>query len=178
MLYSLGPDRPDIADEGTWVADSADVLGKVRLLPFASVWFQAVLRGDNDWIEVGERSNIQDGVVLHTDPGCPLTIGNNVTVGHQAMLHGCTIHDESLIGIGSTILNDAVIPEHCIVGAHALVTEGKTFDPGSLIIGSPAKAVKTLDEAAIEMIRRSADIYVANAARFRETLGSDLGKSL
>lgn len=170
MLYALGDDSPDIADEGTWIADSANVLGKVRLRAFASIWFQAVLRGDNEWIEVGERSNVQDGAVLHTDPGCPLTIGRNVTVGHQAMLHGCTIHDNSLIGIGSTILNQAVIPEHCIVGAHALVTEGKTFEPGSLILGSPARAVKQLDDAAIQMIRSSADRYVENAARFREQL--------
>ena len=170
MLFALGAERPDIAAEGTWIADSADVLGKVRLHAFGSIWFQAVLRGDNEQIEIGERSNIQDGAVLHTDPGCPLTIGRNVTVGHQAMLHGCTIHDESLIGIGSTILNNAVIPEHCIVGAHALVTEGKTFEPGSLILGSPAKAVKALDEKAIEMIRQSADRYVANARRFREQL--------
>lgn len=172
MLHALGPDRPDIADEGTWIAESADVLGKVRLKAFGSIWFHAVLRGDNEWIEVGERSNIQDGAVLHTDPGCPLTIGQNVTVGHQAMLHGCTVHDNALIGIGSTILNKAVIPENCIVGAHALVTEGKTFEPGSLIIGSPAKAVKTLDDDAIAMIRRSAEVYVANAARFREQLVS------
>ncbi len=171
MLYALGGDRPDIAGEGTWIAASADVLGKVRLGAFASIWFHAVVRGDNEWIDIGERSNIQDGAVLHTDPGCPLTIGRNVTVGHQAMLHGCTIHDNSLIGIGSTVLNRAVIPENCIVGAHALVTEGKTFEPGSLIIGSPAKAVKALDEAAIEGIRKSAEVYVANAARFRSDLG-------
>ena len=170
MLYTLGDDRPDIAAEGTWVADSAIVLGKVRLLGYSSVWFNAVLRGDNEWIEVGERSNIQDGSVLHTDPGCPLTIGSNVTVGHMAMLHGCTIADNVLIGIGSTILNGAVIPEHCIVGAHALVTEGKSFEPGSLILGSPARAVKELDAAAIALIEQSAEIYVSNAARFRDDL--------
>ncbi len=170
MLYALGDTTPEIATEGAWVADSATVLGKVRLHAFASVWFNAVLRGDNEWIDIGERSNIQDGSVLHTDPGCPLTIGRNVTVGHKAMLHGCTVHDNTLIGIGSTVLNGAVIPENCIVGAHALVTEGKTFEPGSLVLGSPARAVKSLDEAAVEMIRRSAEVYVANAARFREQL--------
>jgi carbonic anhydrase/acetyltransferase-like protein (isoleucine patch superfamily) len=170
MIYALGDDRPDIADTGTWVADSADVLGKVRLKACASVWFNAVLRGDNEWIEIGERSNIQDGSVLHTDPGCPLTIGRNVTVGHMAMLHGCTVHDNALIGIGCTVLNGAVIPENCIVGAHALVTEGKTFEAGSLILGSPAKAVKQVDTRGLEMIRRSAEVYVANAARFREQL--------
>ena len=170
MIYALGEDRPDIASAGTWIADSADVLGKVRLLEHASVWFNAVLRGDNEWIEIGERSNIQDTSVLHTDPGCPLTIGSNVTVGHMAMLHGCSIHDNSLIGIGSTILNGAVIPENCIVGAHALVTEGKTFEPGSLILGSPARAIRKIDEAGLALIRRSADVYVAHAAHFREHL--------
>ena len=170
MIYTLGDDSPEISGTGTWIADSADVLGKVRLHSHSSVWFNAVLRGDNEWIEVGERSNIQDASVLHTDPGCPLTIGRNVTVGHMAMLHGCTVHDNALIGIGCTVLNGAVIPENCIVGAHALVTEGKTFEPGSLILGSPAKAVKPVDARGLEMIRRSADVYVANAARYREQL--------
>ncbi len=169
MLYALGDRTPDIG-KGTWIADSAEIIGAVRLCTEASVWFNAVLRGDNEWIELGERSNVQDGAVLHTDPGCPLTIGQNVTVGHQAMLHGCTIGNNSLIGIGSTILNGAVIPENCVVGANALVTENKTFEPGSLIIGAPAKAVRELDEDAIAMIARSADIYVANAARFRTDL--------
>ncbi len=170
MHYALGDLVPEIAEEGTWIADSAAVIGKVRLAAHSSVWFGAVLRGDNEWIEVGERSNVQDGAILHTDPGKPLTIGRNVTIGHRAMLHGCTIGDNSLIGIGSTVLNGAVIPEHCVVGAHALVTEGKTFEPGSLIIGAPAKAVRSLDEAAIAMIARSADVYVANAERFRKGL--------
>ena len=170
MLYALGDSSPDIATDGTWIAESATVLGKVRLHAFASVWFNAVIRGDNEWIEIGERSNIQDGSVLHTDPGCPLTIGRNVTVGHKAMLHGCTVRDNCLIGIGSTILKGGVIPENCVVGAHALVTEGKTFEPGSLLLGSPAKAVRTLDEKALEMIARSAEVYVKNAARFREQL--------
>lgn len=166
MLYAIGDRRPEIAAEGTWIAPSAEVMGAVRIHAFASVWFNAVLRGDNEWIDVGERSNIQDGCVLHTDPGCPLAIGRNVTVGHMVMLHGCTIADNTLIGIGSTILNGAVIPENCIVGAQALVTEGKTFEPGSLIIGAPARTVKSLDEDAIAKIRQSADVYVANAARF------------
>jgi carbonic anhydrase/acetyltransferase-like protein (isoleucine patch superfamily) len=170
VLYAIGDRRPEIDAEGTWIAPSAEVMGAVRVRAFASVWFNAVLRGDNEWIEVGERSNIQDGCVLHTDPGCPLTIGRNVTVGHMVMLHGCTIADNALIGIGSTILNGAVIPENCIVGAQALVTEGKTFEPGSLIIGAPARAVKTLGEDAIAKIRQSADVYVANAARFSTEL--------
>ena len=170
MLYSLGDRTPDIASDGTWIADSAEVIGAVRLKAHASVWFNAVLRGDNEWIEIGERSNVQDGSVLHTDPGCPLTVGQNVTVGHKVMLHGCTIGNNTLIGIGSTILNGAEIPENCVVGAHALVTENKTFEPGSLIIGAPAKAVRTLDEEQIQMIARSAEIYVANAARFKADL--------
>ena len=170
MLYRLGEREPDVAANGTWVADSAAVIGAVRLHAEASVWFNAVLRGDNEWIEVGERSNVQDLAVLHTDPGAPLTIGRNVTVGHKAMLHGCTIGDNTLIGIGSTILNHAEVPDNCIVGAHALITERKRFEPGSLIIGSPARAVRQLDADAIAMISRSADVYVANAKRFREEL--------
>ena len=170
MLYRLGERAPEIAANGTWIADSAAVIGAVRLKAEASVWFNAVLRGDNEWIEVGERSNVQDLAVLHTDPGAPLTIGRNVTIGHKVMLHGCTIGDNTLIGIGSTILNHAEIPENCIVGAHALITEGKRFEPGSLILGSPARVVRALDAEAIAMIGRSADIYVANAKHFREDL--------
>lgn len=171
MLYTLGERTPDVAD-GTWIADSAEVIGAVRLRAESSVWFNAVLRGDNEWIDIGERSNVQDGSVLHTDPGCPLTVGRNVTIGHKVMLHGCTIGDNTLIGIGSTILNGATIPKNCVVGAHALITENKSFEPGSLIIGAPAKAVRTLDDDAIRMIARSADIYVANAARFAKDLRS------
>jgi len=172
MLYTLGERRPDIADTGTWIADSAELIGAVRLKEYASVWFNAVLRGDNEWIEIGERSNVQDGSVLHTDPGCPLTVGQNVTIGHKVMLHGCTIGNNSLIGIGSTVLNNAVIPENCIVGAHALITEGKQFEPGSLILGSPARAVRSLDDEAFAMIRQSADVYVANAERYRRELSA------
>ena len=153
MLYRLGERTPDIAAHGTWIADSAAIIGAVRLQAEASVWFGAVLRGDNEWIELGERSNVQDLAVLHTDPGAPLTIGNN-----------------TLIGIGSTILNHAQIPEHCIVGAQALITEHKRFEPGSLILGAPARAIRQLDAEAIAMIGRSADVYVANAERFRKQL--------
>ena len=170
MLYRLGERTPDIAAHGTWIADSAAIIGAVRLQAQASVWFGAVLRGDNEWIELGERSNVQDLAVLHTDPGAPLTIGNNVTIGHKAMLHGCTIGNNTLIGIGSTILNHAQIPEHCIVGAQALITEHKRFEPGSLILGAPARAIRRLDAEAIAMIGRSADTYVANAERFRKQL--------
>ena len=172
MLYALGERRPDIAETGTWVADNAVLVGAVRLHDHASVWFNAVLRGDNEWIEIGERSNVQDGSVLHTDPGCPLTVGRNVTIGHKVMLHGCTIGDNTLIGIGSTVLNNAVIPENCVVGAHALITEGKRFEPGSLILGSPARTVRSLDDEAIAMIRQSADVYVANAERYRRELAA------
>ena len=136
-IYQLNDKVPDIA-ETAWVADTAQIIGDVRLGAGASVWFNTVLRGDNDPITIGAGSNIQDGSVLHTDEGVPLNIGCNVTVGHMAMLHGCTVGDESLIGIGAVILNGAVIGRNCIVGAGALVTEGKAFPDGSLIIGSPA----------------------------------------
>ena len=172
MLYALGERRPEIAETGTWIADSAVLIGAVRLQDHASVWFNAVLRGDNEWIEIGRRSNVQDGSVLHTDPGCPLTVGQNVTIGHKVMLHGCTIGDNTLIGIGSTVLNNAVIPGNCIVGAHALITEGKRFEPGSLILGSPARTVRSLDDEAFAMIRQSAEVYVANAERYRRELAA------
>lgn len=135
-----------------------------------SIWFNTVLRGDNDPITIGSGSNIQDGSVLHTDNGVPLTIGRHVTVGHQVMLHGCTIGDESLIGIGAVVLNGAVIGRHCLVGAGALVTEGKTFPDGSLIIGSPARVVRQLTPEQIEALRRSAQHYIENARRYREQL--------
>ena len=139
----------------------------MRLKAYASVWFNSVLRGDNDWIEIGERSNIQDGSVLHTDPGIRLVIGDDVTIGHKVMLHGCTIGDNSLIGIGSTILNGATIGNNCIVGAHSLITENKSFPDGSLILGSPARALRSLGDEEIAAIRDSAEGYVANAARYR-----------
>ena len=142
----------------------------MRLKSHSSVWFNVVIRGDNEWIEIGERSNIQDGSVLHTDPGLPLTVGANVTVGHKVMLHGCTIGDNSLIGIGSTILNGASVGENCIVGAHALITENKSFPPGSLIIGAPAKVARPLSDEEIASIGASAEHYVQNAARFRDQL--------
>ena len=170
MIYALGERSPELIGDGHFVAANATVIGHVRLLPESSVWFNCVLRGDNEPIEVGAGSNVQDGCVLHTDPGFPLTIAAGVTVGHKVMLHGCTIGENSLIGIGSTILNGASIGRNCLVGANALVTEGKTFEPGSLIIGAPARAVKTLDDDAVAMIRRSADVYVTNAARFAKDL--------
>ena len=142
-IYQLDDDIPRIADTA-WVADSAQVIGRVELHEGASVWFGAVLRGDNEWITVGRGSNVQDGTVMHTDMGYPLTIGEHVTIGHQAMLHGCTIGDGSLIGIQAVVLNNAKIGRNCLVGAGALVTEGKEFPDGSLIMGAPAKVVGQL----------------------------------
>ena len=170
MIYDLGDRTPVFEGDGHFIADNATIIGSVRLGASASVWFNCVLRGDNDWLVVGERSNIQDGSVLHTDPGLELVVGSGVTVGHKVMLHGCTIGDNSLVGIGSTVLNGAKIGNNCIVGAHALVTEDKTFADGSLILGAPARVVRELDAGEIEMIRTSADIYVENAARFSSDL--------
>ena len=170
MIYDLGDRTPVFEGDGHFIADNATIIGSVRLGANASVWFNCVLRGDNDWLVVGERSNIQDGSVLHTDPGLELVVGSGVTVGHKVMLHGCTIGDNSLVGIGSTVLNGAKIGNNCIVGAHALVTEDKTFADGSLILGAPARVVRELDAGEIEMIRTSADIYVENAARFSSDL--------
>ena len=168
-IYQLGEKHPQLA-ASAWMADSAQVIGDVRLGPDVSIWFNTVLRGDNDPITIGAGSNIQDGSILHTDDGVPLTIGKNVTVGHQVMLHGCTIGDESLIGIGAVVLNGAVIGKHCLVGAGALVTEGKTFPDGSLIIGSPARVVRQLTPEQIDALRRSAQHYTENARRYQEQL--------
>jgi carbonic anhydrase/acetyltransferase-like protein (isoleucine patch superfamily) len=167
--YRLDDLHPDIADSA-WVADSAQVIGKVKLEDNASVWFGAVLRGDNEWLTVGEGSNIQEGTVMHSDMGFPLKLGRNVTVGHQAMLHGCTVGDNSLIGIKAVVLNGAKIGRNCLVGAGALVTEGKEFPDGSLIIGSPAKAVRELTPEQIAGLQRSAEHYVLNARRFKNSL--------
>ena len=164
-LYEIGGQAPTLAD-GAWVAPSADLIGDVRLGERASVWFGAVIRGDNTPILIGARSNVQEGAALHSDPGAPLIIGEEVTVGHHAVLHGSTIGARSLIGMGAIILNRAVIGENCIVGAGALVSEGKSFPPGSLIVGSPARAVRSLDETAKAMLRASAAVYVAKAADY------------
>ena len=168
-IYQLGDDAPRIAPTA-WVADSAQVIGRVQLAEGASVWYGAVLRGDNEWISIGARSNVQDGSVLHTDMGSPLVLGEDVTVGHQAMLHGCTVGDGSLIGIQSVILNRARIGRHCIVGAKSLVTEGKVFPDNSLILGSPAKAVREISAEQLAALRRSASGYVVNAQRHRKQL--------
>ena len=168
-VYALDDLTPELA-ESAWVAEDAQVMGNVRMAADASVWFGSVVRGDTETISIGEGSNIQDGSVLHADHGKPLTVGKHVTVGHQVMLHGCTIGDESLIGIGAVVLNGAVIGKNCLVGARALVTEGKTFPDGSMILGSPAKVVRQLSPEEIEGLRRSAKHYVDNAKRFAKGL--------
>jgi carbonic anhydrase/acetyltransferase-like protein (isoleucine patch superfamily) len=168
-IYELDGKSPELG-AGAWVADSAQVIGAVELGPDASVWFGAVIRGDTETIRVGRNSNIQDLSVLHADIGKPLTIGDNVTVGHQVMLHGCTIGDGSLIGIQSVVLNGAKIGRNCIVGAGSVVTEGKEFPDNSLIIGSPAKAVRALDDATAAKLAESAEHYVENARRFAKGL--------
>ena len=168
-LWKLDGISPELAADA-WVAPSADVVGRVRLKGQASVWFGAVLRGDNEWIEIGERSNVQDLSVLHTDMGFPLVIGPDSTIGHKVTLHGCTIGAGTLIGMGATILNGAKIGNGCLVGAGALVTEGREFADGSLIVGVPAKAIRTLDEAALERLKKSAAGYVGNARRYSEGL--------
>lgn len=166
-LYALDDRVPTLPAEGScWIAPDANVIGTVILGEDVGIWFGATLRGDNEPISVGARTNIQEGVVVHTDPGKPATIGEGCTIGHGAIIHGCTIGDNSLIGMGATVLNGAVIGKNCLVGAGALVTEGKVFADNSLIVGSPAKAIRTLDEAAIEGLRRSAESYVRNWQRF------------
>jgi carbonic anhydrase/acetyltransferase-like protein (isoleucine patch superfamily) len=172
-LYSLDGVSPIVPGEGRcWVAPGAHVIGKVRLEDDVSIWFGAVLRGDNEEIFIGARSNIQDGSLLHTDMGYPLTVGRGCTVGHHAVLHGCTIGDNSLIGMGATLLNGAKIGRNCIVGANALLTEGKEFPDNSLIVGSPAKLVRALDESWIATLRESAAHYAANARRFAKGLAA------
>ena len=168
-IYELDGVGPTVAPSA-WVADSAQVMGRVVLGEDASVWFGSVVRGDTESITIGAGSNIQDASVLHADMGKPLVVGERVTVGHQVMLHGCTIGDESLIGIGAVVLNGARIGKHCLVGAGALVTEGKEFPDGSMIIGSPAKAVRALTPEQIEGLRSSAQHYIDNARRFQRGL--------
>ena len=169
MNSRLGDDRVEMADDA-WIAETATVIGKVRLEAGASVWFNAVLRGDNELILIGENSNVQDGAVLHTDPGAPLTLGKGVTVGHKAMLHGCTVGDYSLIGINAVVLNGAKIGRNCIIGANALVPEGKEIPDGSLVMGSPGKVVRQLTEQQQQAVAAGAAHYVDNAARYRREL--------
>jgi carbonic anhydrase/acetyltransferase-like protein (isoleucine patch superfamily) len=170
-IYELDGQAPEFPADGQyWVADSAAVIGRVRLKSEASVWFGAVLRGDNEWIELGERSQIQDNATLHTDMGFPLVIGSNCVIGHKVMLHGCTIGDNSLIGMGAIVLNGAKIGKNSLVGAGALVTEGKSFPDNSLIVGTPARAIRTLDEKAHAMIRSGADYYVERWKQYSKGL--------
>jgi len=165
-IYQLDDWVPEIA-ASAWVADSASVIGRVRMEEGASVWYGAVLRGDNERIHLGRNCNVQDGSVLHCDPGLPLTLGENVTVGHQVMLHGCSIGDGTLVGIQAVVLNGAKIGRQCIVGAGALVTEGKEFPDGSLIVGAPAKAVRPLSPQQFDLLRRMAEAYLAQTRRHR-----------
>ena len=168
-LYQLDDRIPQVADSA-WVADNAQIIGAVNIAADANVWFGVTVRGDNETIEIGAGSNIQDGSVLHSDHGKPLSIGQRVTVGHMVILHGCSIGDESLIGMGAVVLNGAKIGKNCLVGAGALVTEGKEFPDGSMIVGSPAKVVRDLTPEQIEGLRQSAHHYVDNARRFKSGL--------
>ena len=169
MIYELGEQRPEIAADA-FVAPNATVIGDVRLLPGSSVWFGAVLRGDIETITIGAGSNIQDGTVCHTDPSNPCTIGSDVTVGHLAMLHGCTIGDGSLVGIGATLLNGSSVGKNCIVGAHALVTEGKQFPDNVVIMGAPAKVVREVTDADRAAMQANAARYVQRSERYRREL--------
>lgn len=173
MKYALGDDRLQTEGDDYWIAPNAVVIGKVVLKQNASVWWGAVLRGDNEPLTIGENSNIQDGCVLHTDPGYPLTIGKNVTVGHMVMLHGCEIGDNSLIGIGSVILNGAKIGKNCLIGANALITEGKEIPDNSMVLGSPGKVVKELTPEQRQGLVKSADRYVNNWRRYRDELKAE-----
>lgn len=165
-IYRLGEHQPRIAADA-WVAESAQVIGQVEIGALSSVWYGAAVRGDNDLIRIGDRCSVQDGCVLHTDDGIRLEVGDDVTIGHQVMLHGCSVGSGSLIGIQSVVLNGARIGRHCLVGAKSLVTEGKEFPDGALIMGSPAKVVRMLEPAQIERLMWSAQHYVQQAARHR-----------
>ena len=170
-VYALGGSTPKLPAAGLyWIAPDANIIGQIELGENVGIWFGAVLRGDNEPITVGEGTNIQEGVMAHTDMGFPLTMGKDCTIGHHAILHGCTLGDNVLIGMGATILNGAKIGSNCLVGANALVTEGKQFPDNSLIVGAPARAIRQLDDAAIEAIRRSAENYIANWQRFARDL--------
>ncbi len=170
-LYALDGIAPQLPEEGAcWVAPDAVLIGKIRLERNASVWFGAVLRGDNEWITVGEGSNVQDGAVLHTDPGLPLIVGRNCTIGHRAILHGCVIGDNTLIGMGASILNGARIGRNCLIGANALVTEGKVIPDNSLVMGAPAKVARELDAEAVAGLSKAAANYVRNWQRYAKGL--------
>ena len=169
MNYKLGDNQPAI-DESCFIAPSADLIGSVVMKPNASVWFNCVLRADNEPITIGENSNVQDGSILHVDPGFPIDIAANVTIGHKVMLHGCYIGENTLVGMNSVILNGAKIGKNCLIGANSLVTENTEIPDGSMVLGSPAKVVKQLDEKAQAMLKMGAEHYTKNSARYKETL--------
>ncbi|HTV68477.1 MAG TPA: gamma carbonic anhydrase family protein [Rhizobiaceae bacterium] len=170
-IYSIDGVLPEFADEASaWIAPDASIIGRVRIGRNVGIWFGAAIRGDGEQITIGDDSNVQEHTVMHTDPGFALTVGKGCTIGHRALLHGCTIGDNTLIGMGAIVLNGARIGNNCLVGAGALVTEGKEFPDGSLIVGSPAKVVRALDDAAIQRLRVSAAHYVQNQKRFRKGL--------
>jgi carbonic anhydrase/acetyltransferase-like protein (isoleucine patch superfamily) len=170
-VYEVDGVQPEFPAAGQyWIAETAVLIGRVRLLAEASVWWNAVLRGDNEWIEIGERSQIQDNATLHTDPGFPITIGDNCVIGHGVILHGCTIAAKSLVGMGATVMNGARIGTNCIVGAGAVVTEGKVFPDNSLIVGAPARIVRTLDAKAAQMIADGAEVYVRRWKDYMKSL--------
>jgi carbonic anhydrase/acetyltransferase-like protein (isoleucine patch superfamily) len=170
-LYRIDDIAPELPEGNDyWIAPNATLIGRVRLLKNASVWFGAVLRGDNEWIVVGENSNIQDNSVIHSDPGQPVTIGANVTVGHKVILHSTTVGDNSLIGMGSTLLNRSKIGRNCIVGANTLISEGKEFPDNTLIVGSPGRVARELSDQQVAMLKVSAEVYIQNYKRFRDNL--------
>jgi carbonic anhydrase/acetyltransferase-like protein (isoleucine patch superfamily) len=170
-VFALDEARPELPAEGDyWIAPTAVLIGKVRLLKGASIWWGAVLRGDNDWITIGENSNIQDLSVIHVDPGQPVTVGSNCTVGHRVILHSTTIGDGSLIGMGSTLLNRSKVGAHCLVGANSLITEGKEFPDGSMVMGAPARVARPLNDIELAGLKMSAAGYVHNHKRFAEKL--------
>jgi carbonic anhydrase/acetyltransferase-like protein (isoleucine patch superfamily) len=170
-IYALDGQAPEFPETGSyWVADTAVLIGKVRLKRDASVWFGAVVRGDNEWIELGERSQIQDNATLHTDPGFPMTIGSNCVIGHNVIMHGCTVGDNSLIGMGAIMLNGVKIGKNSLVGAGSVVTEGKTFPDNSLIVGAPARVIRATDDKIAKMIVDGADIYVRRWQRYAKGL--------
>lgn len=170
MIYELEDRQPEIRGDGHFIADNATIIGSVVLEARSSVWFNAVIRGDNDLMTIGEDSNVQDGAVLHTDPGIPLTLGRGVTVGHQAMLHGCDVGDYSLIGINAVVLNRARIGKHCLIGANTLIPEGMEVPDGSMVVGSPGAIKRTLSEQQQSMLEYGAQHYVENAERYRRAL--------
>jgi carbonic anhydrase/acetyltransferase-like protein (isoleucine patch superfamily) len=173
-IYALGDARPELpADDEFWIAPDASVIGKIRLKRHASVWFGVVLRGDNEWIEIGENSNVQDNSVIHTDPGQPVIVGANVTIGHKVILHSAVVGDFTLVGMGSTILSGARIGTNCLIGANTLVPEGKEIPANSLVLGQPARIVREVNEAQSALIRISAEVYVLNHRRFRAQLTSE-----